>query len=249
MIGIEAYRTGASFLRRNSVIEIGRPILRRLMQDSGETANLAVPDGAEVVFVGQVETLNPIRAFFPPSARTPMYASGPGLTAMNPDAAGKALGSVESERFTDHTLIPGPDLTAELEKTRTRGGPMTTKTGTRACPVSAPPFTTTGLNPAPGYPSLARQSVSTPIGHRNSVLWSRMLRRRLRISAAGSYPVQKADTYLRGTRGMRDCDSLYLCSGWGGWPWVRLQKAVPPRFSQSGMHRIRPITNPPVCAQ
>ncbi|WP_367648059.1 hypothetical protein [Ruegeria arenilitoris] len=49
MTGIEAYRTGTSFLRSNSVIEIGHPILRRLMQDSGETANLAVPDGAEVV--------------------------------------------------------------------------------------------------------------------------------------------------------------------------------------------------------
>ncbi len=124
MIGIEAYRTGASFLRRNSVIEIGRPILRRLMQESGETANLAVPDGAEVVFVGQVETLNPIRAFFPPGARTPMYASGTGkaiLAAMIPDAARKALGSVDPERFTNHTLTPGSDLMADLDKTRARG--------------------------------------------------------------------------------------------------------------------------------
>ena len=124
MIGIEAYRTGASFLRRNSVIEIGRPILRRLMRESGETANLAVPDGVEVVFVGQVETLNPIRAFFPSGARTPMYASGTGkaiLAAMNTDAASKILSSVDPERFTDRTLIPGSDLMADLDKTRARG--------------------------------------------------------------------------------------------------------------------------------
>lgn len=124
MIGIEAYRTGASFLRRNSVLEIGRPFLRRLMQDSGETANLAVPDGAEVVFVGQVETPNPIRAFFPPGARTPMYASGIGkaiLAAMSAPAMDKALGAASAERFTDHTCVPGDALQVDLTQTRTRG--------------------------------------------------------------------------------------------------------------------------------
>lgn len=123
MIGIEAYRTGASFLRRNSVIEIGRPILRRLMQDSGETANLAVPDGSEVVFVGQVETPNPIRAFFPPGARTPMYASGTGkaiLAAMSESAASKAL-AADAVRFTSHTLLPNEGLEADLAKTHARG--------------------------------------------------------------------------------------------------------------------------------
>ncbi|WP_170422971.1 IclR family transcriptional regulator [Ruegeria arenilitoris] len=124
MIGIEAYRTGASFLRRNSVIEIGRPILRRLMQDSGETANLAVPDGAEVVFVGQVETPNPIRAFFPPGARTPMYASGTGkaiLAALSEAALAKTLGAASPVAFTASTLTPGEGLQKDLAETRTRG--------------------------------------------------------------------------------------------------------------------------------
>ncbi|WP_281972691.1 IclR family transcriptional regulator [Ruegeria faecimaris] len=124
MIGIETYRTGASFLRRNGVIEIGRPILRRLMQDSGETANLAVPDGAEVVFVGQVETANPIRAFFPPGARTPMYASGTGkaiLAALNEAALIKALGTLDTKVFTPQTLVPGDALQSDLDQTRARG--------------------------------------------------------------------------------------------------------------------------------
>ena len=124
MIGIEAYRTGASFLRRNSVLEIGRPILRRLMQDSGETANLAVPDGGEVVFVGQVETSNPIRAFFPPGARTPMYASGTGkaiLAAMKEAALGKLLKSADLTKFTDSTLASEEMLLRDLAETRARG--------------------------------------------------------------------------------------------------------------------------------
>lgn len=124
MIGIEAYRTGASFLRRNSMLEIGRPVLRRLMQDSGETANLAVPDGAEVVFVGQVETLNPIRAFFPPGARTPMYASGTGkaiLAAMREERLTKVLGATKPIPFTQNTRLPDSGLLKDLAQTRQRG--------------------------------------------------------------------------------------------------------------------------------
>ncbi|MGI9370677.1 MAG: IclR family transcriptional regulator [Ruegeria sp.] len=124
MIGIEAYRTGASFLKRNSVLEIGRPVLRRLMHESGETANLAVPDGAEVVFVGQVETSNPIRAFFPPGARTPMYASGTGkaiLAAMSPAALEKALSVTDHKAFTANTQHPKDKLLADLAVTQNRG--------------------------------------------------------------------------------------------------------------------------------
>ncbi len=124
MIGIEAYRTGASFLRRNSVLEIGRPILRRLMQESGETANLAVPDGGEVVFVGQVETQNPIRAFFPPGARTPMYASGTGkaiLAAMREERLSKLLEASAHISFTANTKLPDTGLMEDLALTRQRG--------------------------------------------------------------------------------------------------------------------------------
>ncbi len=74
---------------------------------------------------------------------------------MNPDVAGKTLASVKPERFTDHTLIPGLDLTADLEKTARAVGRMTTKSGMKACPVSGPPSTTTAPNPVPEYLCLA----------------------------------------------------------------------------------------------
>lgn len=124
MIGVEAYRTGASFLRHNSVVEIGRSVLRRLMQESGETANLAVPDGHEVVFVGQVETSNPIRAFFPPGARTPMYASGTGkaiLAALGDAARAKVLAGTQLVPFTPGTCASTEALQADLAETRARG--------------------------------------------------------------------------------------------------------------------------------
>ncbi len=51
---------------------------RELMEETGETANLAISSDGHVVFVSQVETHNPIRAFFRPGTRGHMHASGIG---------------------------------------------------------------------------------------------------------------------------------------------------------------------------
>lgn len=123
-VGLEAYRTGAAFLNRSSVLEVGRPVMRRLMQETGETANIAVPDGAAVVFVGQVETLNPIRAFFAPGTRTSMHASGTGkaiLAGLGPDALEKVLAAMPLTGFTPQTLVTRDGLIADLAATRARG--------------------------------------------------------------------------------------------------------------------------------
>ena len=124
MIGVEAYRTGAAFLTRNSMIEIGHPVMRRLMLETGETANLAVRDGAEVVFVDQVETQNPIRAFFSPGSRTVMYASGAGKAIMaNMDEAvlDRLLKPVVLEGFTPNTHTSRESLRSDLSEIRARG--------------------------------------------------------------------------------------------------------------------------------
>lgn len=123
-VGIEAYRTGAAFLKRSSVLEVGRPVMRRLMQETGETANIAVPDGPAVVFVGQVETQNPIRAFFAPGTRTSMHASGTGkaiLAALAPEVLDRLVARMPLTDFTPKTLVTRAQLGADLNVTRGRG--------------------------------------------------------------------------------------------------------------------------------
>jgi len=123
-VGIEAYRTGASYLKRTNLLDVSRPVMRRLMEMTGETANLAVPDGTEVVFVGQVETLNPIRAFFNPGTRTAMHASGTGkaiLASLDAARLRPLLARSELSAFTDRTLSSAAALQADLDLTRERG--------------------------------------------------------------------------------------------------------------------------------
>ncbi len=123
-IGIEAYRTGVAYLKRTNLADVGRPVMRRLMEQTGETANLAVPDGAEVVFIGQVETGNPIRAFFPAGSRTSMHASGTGkaiLAALPEDRLLELLKGAGLKGFTTQTHVSPRTLFDDLAQTRVRG--------------------------------------------------------------------------------------------------------------------------------
>lgn len=123
-IGIEAYRTGASFMNRTNLIEVSRPIMRQLMEKTGETSNLAIPDGAEVVFVEQFETTNPIRAFFARGTRTSMHASGTGkaiLASLPEERARSLLMSSGLSAFTDRTLTTPVELFDDLRRTAERG--------------------------------------------------------------------------------------------------------------------------------
>lgn len=123
-IGSGAFIVGARFLRRTSLVERARPILRKLMEDTGETANLGVGQSDQVLFVSQVETHSNIRAFFPPGTLSPMHASGIGkalLAFMDADMRERIVERGQLQRFTEHTLCAPGDLLTDLEQIRLRG--------------------------------------------------------------------------------------------------------------------------------
>ncbi len=123
-VGLEAFRIGSAFLGRTSIVEQSRPVMQRIMSTTGETANLAIVDGQDVVFVSQVETHNPIRAFFPPGTRGPVHCSGIGkaLLAYFPqDRVASILNGRNMTAFTDKTITNEAELLAELAHIRKRG--------------------------------------------------------------------------------------------------------------------------------
>ena len=123
-IGPAAFVIGARFLRRTSLVDRARPIMRRLMEDTGETANLGVVQGDQVLFVSQVETPATIRAFFPPGTLSPLHASGIGkalMAEMAPDRLARMLRSRPLEALTERTLTDPGALARDLEQIRARG--------------------------------------------------------------------------------------------------------------------------------
>jgi IclR family acetate operon transcriptional repressor len=123
-IGLKAFEIGNAFLRYRKLGTISRPFLKQLMEGSGETANIGIEDGGDVVFISQVESHAPMRAFFRPGRRGPIHASGIGKAILS------TWGDVEIEhllstrplpRFTEKTHDTLPKLLADLDVIRTRG--------------------------------------------------------------------------------------------------------------------------------
>ena len=123
-IGAAAFLTGSHFLRRTSLVERARPIMRVLMEETGETANLGIERDGKVLFLGQVETHATIRAFFPPGTASAMHASGIGkalLSRMDDARQRQALAASQLEQFTPHTLTDPEAMIADLRLTKQRG--------------------------------------------------------------------------------------------------------------------------------
>jgi IclR family acetate operon transcriptional repressor len=124
MIGIEAFRIGNTYLIRANLVETARKTLRRLMEETGETANLGIADNGDIVFVDQVETQNPIRAFFRPGTRGHMHSSGIGksLLADMPRREVEKIIQIKGQpEFTQRTLGSSDSLFDDLGATRKRG--------------------------------------------------------------------------------------------------------------------------------
>ncbi len=123
-IGVEAYRVGSGFLRQINLVETAQTMMQALVTTTGETANLAIPERGSVVFISQVETAHPIRAFFSPGTRSLMHASGAGKALLAELSQGEVEARLQETglpAFTQKTITNTKDLFAELEKIRAQG--------------------------------------------------------------------------------------------------------------------------------
>ncbi|MFO1323744.1 MAG: IclR family transcriptional regulator C-terminal domain-containing protein [Burkholderiales bacterium] len=123
-IGVRAFRIGSAFLAHRNLVVHAYPYLMDLMDRSGETANLAVMESGEAVFVEQVQCRELMRMSAKLGARAPLHASGVGkamLAAMDERQVAAALGRRELARHTPRTIVTHAALARELAATRSRG--------------------------------------------------------------------------------------------------------------------------------
>ena len=123
-VGVQAFVTGCAFTKTRSLVGLARPHLRRLMEDSGETVNLAVEDKGEAVYLAQVECRQMMRAFAHPGSRVPLHCSAVGkaiISAVSDKALAKILHSRGMPRLTVKTITSPSALRSDLERVRATG--------------------------------------------------------------------------------------------------------------------------------
>src|SRR5437773_2609129 len=98
--------------------------MHRLMEQAGETANLAILDGTEAVFVAQVQCHEMMRTLVKLGSRVPLHASGVGkaLVAALSDEQVDAILKVKGlPRITENTIVAMETMWAALRVIRQRG--------------------------------------------------------------------------------------------------------------------------------
>ena len=121
-LGIELFRLSANV--RSGIREIGAPHIRQLVEATGETVNLVIPDGTDVVYVEKKESPHSMRICTSIGQRMPMYCTAVGKTIlafMGEAERDAIIRDMELTPRTENTICTREELIAQLTKVRNSG--------------------------------------------------------------------------------------------------------------------------------
>ncbi len=145
-LGIKAFEIGNAALNAMDIRQVARPFLKELVDQLNETANLAILDRGEVVYIDQIESTNIVivKMFARVGSRGPAHCTGSGkvlLAGLADEDLLPLLEKMPLARFTDRTITEPGRLLEELRVIRRQG--YAVDDGERdegVCCVAAPVF-------------------------------------------------------------------------------------------------------------
>jgi DNA-binding IclR family transcriptional regulator len=126
----DKYRLGFGLVRlakaaagKLDLVQQARPVLERIAEESGETVNLAVLDGDDVVNIDQITPGHLVVNVNWVGKRTPLHCTSNGkvLMAFLTDVERKRILSRRLPRMTERTIVDPLALQRELSEVRARG--------------------------------------------------------------------------------------------------------------------------------
>lgn len=115
--GQRLHRMAMGTLANESVKAPRRLLLERLAKETGETCNLTLHDGHELLYYDRVETNWPVRIQLAPGSRLPLHCTSSGklfLALMPPHRRRALLSSLMLEAHTPYTLTSPSALEEQL---------------------------------------------------------------------------------------------------------------------------------------
>lgn len=100
------------------------PHLNDLVEQTGETASMAILDGAGATIISQVPSRYSMRAFIEVGRTTPLHCTSIGkalMTCLKPSQLRQLIARTGMTRYTDRTIVDLEVLLAQVEEVRNRG--------------------------------------------------------------------------------------------------------------------------------
>ena len=147
-LGHKAFHLAEAYIGQIDLRQAVRPILERLSQETGETANLVIRDGREALYLDKAESSRSLRIFSRIGRRAPLHCTAVGkvlLASALPATVDALLGEPPFERLTRRTITLGGHLHRELAGVRAQGFAMDREECEEgACCLAAPVRNVTG---------------------------------------------------------------------------------------------------------
>ncbi len=124
MVGPKLAKLGNGATYQATLGRTSAGILEKLRTDTGETVNLAVLDGNEILYLRVFESQHTFRMVSEVGRRRPLYCTALGkavLAHLPPEQQRKIISATHFERFTPHTICSAEDLSKDLHKIHRRG--------------------------------------------------------------------------------------------------------------------------------
>lgn len=180
-----SYRLGTTLYRLASCFEMdlrraSLPYINELCHLTGETVNLVVPDGNQVIYIEKCESQHSIRISTSIGTRLPMYCTAVGKAILafyqNEEFVSNLLDRSEFKQYTSNTLADKESIIAELPTIRQLGYSIDNEELENGLICIAAPI----LNPI-GFP-IAAISCSGPIQRMDQENMTRIVKEVTRIA-------------------------------------------------------------------
>jgi len=123
-VGAQSFVVGSTFVRRRNFATQAMPYLRKLRDQTRETANLAVVDDESIIVLTRMESREIMRSLTKVGGRVAMVASGVGkavLATYSDDDVNAIIRRQGMPRLTEKSIVRPGALFRELETIRRQG--------------------------------------------------------------------------------------------------------------------------------
>jgi IclR family acetate operon transcriptional repressor len=123
-IGAQSFAVGSTFVRRRNFVTQALPYLRKLRDQTRETANLAVVDDGAMVVLTRVESREIMRSVTKVGGRVPMVTSGLGKALLSTYSEEDVFAIIQREgmpRLTSKSIVRAGELCKSLHDIRQQG--------------------------------------------------------------------------------------------------------------------------------
>ncbi|WP_430395573.1 IclR family transcriptional regulator [Ferrovibrio sp.] len=119
---LKLWEMGMMSFSQERLVEVARPFLDRLANETGESVHLAIYDEGESVFIDKRDGTHPVRGVTQVGSRAPAYCCATGKVALAYCAPGEvARVTSRMKRQTPSTITSAPVLQRELKTIRQQG--------------------------------------------------------------------------------------------------------------------------------